>query len=37
MELENYINYEYLFFTMCLVLAFMYFKRDNPTFIIRYK
>jgi len=36
MKLENYIDYEYLFLTMCIVLAYTYFTSEKTKFIIRY-
>jgi len=36
MKLEKYINYDYLFISMCLTIAIRYFIAKDTKFVIEY-
>jgi len=37
MKLDEYINFDVLFLTMCFFVAIRYFNSEEPRFVVKYK
>ena len=37
MKLDEYINFDVLFLTMCFFISVRYFNSEEPRFVVKYK